>query len=75
MDKGLDTGNIIFQNVITIDDHETYRSLYDKLSELSYKMLRKHINDFFDPSLVSKKQNDRLATSAPTITSDDEKIN
>lgn len=75
MDKGLDTGDIIFQEVIDINSNETYRTLYDRLSNLSYNMLKKHINDFFNLNLASQKQDDSLASYAPIISIHDEKIN
>ena len=75
MDKGLDTGNIIFQESIKIDDDETHRSLYEKLSNLSYNLLTKHIEMLFNTNVISTKQDNALATIAPTISVNDEKIN
>lgn len=75
MDKGLDTGNIIYQESIDIDDDDTYQTLYDKLSNLAYGMLINHIDKLFTNKLPSTKQNDKLATYAPTISPSDEKIN
>jgi methionyl-tRNA formyltransferase len=74
MDKGLDTGNIIYQQSINIDNDETYRSLYDKLSIVAYDMLIKYVDNLFNEHLISIKQNDKLSTYAPTISANDEKI-
>jgi methionyl-tRNA formyltransferase len=74
MTKELDAGNIIYQEQIALDSRETYRSLYDKLTNLSYNVLRKHIHKLFNNQVESKQQNNDLVTIAKNISRDDEKI-
>jgi methionyl-tRNA formyltransferase len=74
MDKGLDTGNVIIQKACHIDNDETYRSLYNKLELLSYGMLIANVDNFFNDSLSSTKQDENKVTFAPVISSNDEKI-
>lgn len=75
MDSGLDTGNIIYQQRIDISENETYRTLYDKLSNLAYEMLFNYVTNLFSDDLPSIKQDEKLMTYAPIISSNDEKIN
>jgi methionyl-tRNA formyltransferase len=74
MDKGMDSGNIIYQEKINIDQFETYKTLYDKLSDLSYSVLTNYVDKLFDENLKSIKQNEKLITYAPIISSSDEII-
>lgn len=69
----LDAGDILFQDEITIDASDNYLSLYDKLSQLSVKMIKNNFNKLFNPSNVIK-QNDAKATFCRTISHEDEKI-
>jgi methionyl-tRNA formyltransferase len=74
MDKGMDTGNIIFQEEITLSHNETYSSLYDKLSILGANMIKKHLSDLCSINVKSYKQDDSLATYTKKIERIDERI-
>jgi methionyl-tRNA formyltransferase len=74
MTKELDAGNVIYQEAITIDENETYQSLYSKLSQLAYDTLKKQINNLFQTNIPSQPQDAKLVTIAKNISRDDEKI-
>jgi methionyl-tRNA formyltransferase len=75
MTKELDAGNIIYQESITIDQYETYTTLYDKLANLSYQVLKNKIINLFNNNVSSEPQDVNLVTIAKNITREDEKIN
>ncbi|MDR2653887.1 MAG: methionyl-tRNA formyltransferase [Mycoplasmataceae bacterium] len=75
MDESMDTGNIIFQEQIKIQEKETYTSLYQKLTSLAVSILEKHLFSLFSSSLVSYPQNNEKATYSSKLTREDEKIN
>lgn len=69
----LDAGDILFQEEIAIDDSDNYLSLYDKLSQLSVKMIKNNFHKLFNPTHVIK-QDDTKAIFCRTISHEDEKI-
>lgn len=69
----LDAGDILFQEEIKIDASDNYLSLYDKLSQLSVKMIKNNFDKLFNPSNVIK-QDDTKAIFCRTISHEDEKI-
>lgn len=75
MDKGMDTGDIISQQEITINEDDTAESLHDKLAALGSDLLLKTL-----PSILSKTngrvpQDDSQASYGFNITREDEHIN
>lgn len=75
MTPSLDAGDIIFQQPIEIANNETYRSLYDKLANLAYEVLKEKHHMLFSTSTVKKSQDESLVTIAKNISREDEKIN
>ncbi|GHU31283.1 hypothetical protein FACS1894166_02420 [Bacilli bacterium] len=75
MVKSLDAGDILFQESIPIEPTDTYQSLYQKLSQLAYRMLTQHINNLFKDKLNSLKQDETHVTIAKNISREDELIN
>ena len=65
MDVGLDTGDILEQNSITIDKKETSDSLFEKLSLLTADTIYHTINNF--DSIKRIKQDDSKATKSIII--------
>lgn len=65
MDVGLDTGNILEQKEITIDEKETAETLFDKLSTLTSDLLVHTIHNF--STIESIKQDDDLACKCSII--------
>lgn len=74
MDEKMDTGNIISNKQIKIEDSDTYDSLHDKLSTLGIDLLIETLPSIVDGTNPSIKQNEEEATYAPLIDKVDEKI-
>lgn len=65
MEEGLDTGDILEQNTLTIDKKDTSDSLFDKLSVLTAKTIHHTIKNY--SSIKSIKQDDNKATKSVII--------
>jgi methionyl-tRNA formyltransferase len=74
MVKELDAGDIIIQKPIQIDPKETYTSLYNKLSNLSYELLKQNIDSLFSKNIKTIKQNIKEVTYAKILNYQDEHI-
>lgn len=75
MDEGMDTGDILLTKEVSIDNQETYGTLYEKLSYLGANTLIQTIPLIKQNKIVPKKQEDSIATYAPRIFKDMGKIN
>ncbi len=75
MDTGMDTGDIISQEEIKIENNDTASSLHDKLSILGRDLLLKTLPSIIDGTSHRVKQNDEEATYGFVIKRQDEKIN
>jgi len=75
LDEKVDTGNIILQEKIKIDDEDNLGSLYDKLKILGADVLIKTVDKIDNGFYELKKQDNSLATPAPKITKEICKIN
>lgn len=58
MAEGLDTGDMIDQEVISLDKKETSGSLHDKLSRMGGKLIVKTMKDLEEGTAVLKSQNE-----------------
>ena len=68
MDKKFDTGDIILQEAITIDENETGASLKDKTVKLARVMIKEFL-DLYDKNQIQPiKQNEEFATYEHQIT-------
>lgn len=72
MDEGMDTGDMIYQEEIAIDDLDTKETLTKKLSILAQKIIKKNLPLYLDGAYESVKQDDSLASYAPIISKEDE---
>lgn len=72
MDIGMDTGDMIYQEEIAIDDLDTKETLTKKLSLLAQKIIKKNLPLYLDGAYESVKQDDSLASYAPIISKEDE---
>ncbi|MHB1687930.1 MAG: methionyl-tRNA formyltransferase [Ignavibacteriaceae bacterium] len=68
LDDKVDTGNMIFQEKIKINDEDDFGSLHDKLSILGADVVLRTVNMIESGNVALKKQNDSLASPAPKIT-------
>lgn len=75
MAEKMDTGDIISQKEINIEDDETASSLHDKLSVLGRDLLLETLPSILDGTNDRIKQDESLATYGFVITREDEKIN
>lgn len=75
MEKGMDSGNIILQEKITINENDNLDSIFIKMEELAYKIVTKNISKLFDLELIGEKQNDNDISYAYCISRENEKIN
>ncbi len=74
MDKGMDTGDIISQEKVKIDDLDTVGTIHDKLSVLGSELLLKTLPDIISGKANRIKQNESEATYCHNITHEEEII-
>lgn len=67
MEKGLDTGDMIFKSSVEIGETETYGELHDKLSVMGAELLIKTVSAIEDGNAPREKQNDAEACYAHMI--------
>lgn len=56
MDEGLDTGNIVLQERVEINDSTTIKEIYDKMEDLTPKLFYKSIQGILEKRLIEIKQ-------------------
>ncbi len=74
MDKGMDTGDIILTKEIILNERETYGSLHDKMALVGVDALNEALELVSDGRAIRTKQDNELATCAPMITKETERI-
>ena len=74
MDAGLDTGPILTQNKIVVEQRETAGSLYEKLSEMSAKLLVSTLKKYINGEIQPIQQDHNQATYAKELKKSDGKI-
>ena len=75
MDEGLDTGDILYQELCTIDDTDTSKILHDKLAKLSAPAVLSTLNKLKNNILYPKKQNHSQSSIAPKLSKSEAIIN
>ncbi len=70
LDEGLDTGDILLVEPITIDPEETSGELFDRVSAVGAKTLVTALEKIEAGELTPQKQDDTQATMAPPLTKD-----
>lgn len=75
MIKAMDAGDIFYVEKIKIEDEDTLDTLWIKMEELAYLVVKKYINNFFKKGLSRTKQDESQVTLSYNITRQDEKIN
>jgi methionyl-tRNA formyltransferase len=71
----MDAGPILLQEKITTSGKENYQELEELLAKKSAKLLAENFHSFLLEKLVTKEQNDELATYTRVFTKEDGKIN
>jgi len=74
MDEGMDTGDIIAQDEIKIEDNDDAQTLHDKLSKLGADLLIQTLPDYLAGKIKSTPQDDSKATHTKILTRDDGEI-
>lgn len=71
-DKGMDSGDMIAKEVVTIEDNDTYESLSNKLKIVGANLLIKTLPSIFAGTCIYEKQDETQVTFAPIIKEADE---
>ena len=74
MAQGLDTGDIIYAEKISIGENETVGEVWDRLAILGGSLLVKTVNDIEKGVAPRIPQDDEKATHAPKIDKDERKV-
>jgi len=75
MDKGMDTGDILLTQDISIEKDDDSKSLHDKLSESGGELVIKTLSRLEIDNLLPVPQNVALATYAPKLKKEESLIN
>lgn len=65
LDEGVDTGDIIGQGVIEIDENTTATDLYEKVDEMHIELISKYWDDIVNDRVILTKQDESKATEWP----------
>lgn len=74
MDEGLDTGPILTQKIIGIDDSDTAESLFVELAELGAKMLAPAVKDYINGAIMPLPQDNNKPSYAGILKKKDGRI-
>ncbi len=74
MDEGLDTGDIIKEEIIDIDNNDNLETLSNKLKMLGAKMIIENLSSIIDGTCERIKQNDKDASYVGLIKREDEHL-
>ncbi len=75
LDEKVDTGKIILQEKIKIEEEDDFGTLHDRMSELGAKVVLETVKRIESGNVELKKQDDSLASPAPKITKEIAEIN
>ncbi len=75
LDEKVDTGNIILQEKIKIEDEDDFGSLHDRMSELGGELVLKTVNLIEEGNFKLYEQDNILSLPAPKITKEFCEIN
>ena len=75
MDKGLDTGDILQQDKISLNGHETLEIVHDQLSDLGASKLGDTLINFAEGKITPQKQDESLTSYVKVIDKKDGQIN
>ncbi|MBR3116747.1 MAG: methionyl-tRNA formyltransferase [Bacilli bacterium] len=74
MDEKMDSGDILYQEKIKIEDSDNVGTMFKKLSVLGSKMIKEFLPRFISGDFESIKQDESLVTYAYNISKEDELI-
>jgi methionyl-tRNA formyltransferase len=67
MDEGLDTGPILFQEMVSVGEEETAGHLHDRLAHLAGELMVRSLRHMAENPIQENPQDHSLATYAPKI--------
>ncbi len=73
--KKVDTGQILLQTTVPIDNSDSYGTLSERMSEMGADLLLETLNRLKENSLLPQEQDHSLASLAPKIKEKDCRIN
>lgn len=71
MSAGLDTGDMLLKESVSIGDNDNFEDIHNRLAECGAQLLLKTLTGIRESSIVPEKQNDALSTYAAKIERDD----
>jgi methionyl-tRNA formyltransferase len=74
MAEGLDTGDMIAQVEVAIEEEDTSGTMFEKLSMVGASLLQKQLPNLLDGDVNSIPQNDLEASYSPNLKREDEQI-
>ena len=74
MDEAMDSGDILYQEKIKIEENDNVGTMFNKLSDLGSKMIIDFLPKFLNGEITPIKQNADEVTYAYNISKEDEKI-
>lgn len=74
MDEAMDSGDILYQEKIKIEENDNVGTMFNKLSDLGSKMIIDFLPKFLNGEITPIKQNTDEVTYAYNISKEDEKI-
>ena len=74
MAEGLDTGDMIAKVEVPIEEEDTAGTMFEKLGKAGAELLRRWLPALLDGTAPRTPQDEALATYAPNLTRDDERI-
>ena len=74
MDKGMDTGDILLQREVIVEDEETSETLHDKLASIGAQLLIETLAGMKGGAITPIRQDHEQATYAPPLKKEDGRI-
>lgn len=74
LDEGLDTGDMLLQQELALDESQTSEDVLPLLAELGAALMVRTLAGLEDGSVIPRKQDDAAATLAPLLTREDGRI-
>ena len=74
IDEGIDTGNLILQREVDIEDDETAGQLHDRLAQIGADLLFETVEKIAQGKAMRMPQSDEEATPAPKLKKEDGRI-
>lgn len=74
IDEGLDTGPIIAQKSLKIDQNDNFEALHDKLAKLGADLVKEALLDYLKGKIIPQPQAEETATLTKIIKKEDGKI-